>query len=151
MKQSMKQFAKYLLVGVLNTSVGYGIIFSCMYLLGLGAVISNALGYGIGMAVSYTVNRDFTFERNIKGGAAAPRFLLVALLAYGANLGMLLVLIRVAHIHEGVAQVLSSVVYVATSFLGNKFYVFRATAKLPKEILPLSAHKGLTKSGTDQR
>jgi len=125
----MKQFAKYLLVGVLNTSLGYAIIFSCMYLLGLGPVISNAAGYGIGMAISYALNRDFTFERQVKGRVTAARFVLVSLLAYSANLGMLLALIRGAYMHEGIAQVLAGIVYVVTSFLVNKFYVFRAPAE----------------------
>lgn len=121
----MRQFARYLLVGLLNTGLGYAIIFSCMYLLSLGPVISNAIGYGVGMMISYALNRDFTFKRQVKGRFTAARFVLVSLLAYSANLGMLLVLIGEAKMHEGVAQVLAGIVYVVTSFLVNKFYVFR--------------------------
>ncbi|WP_394789267.1 GtrA family protein [Rhodoferax sp.] len=125
----MKQLAKYLLVGVLNSGFGYAIIFSCMYLLHMRPEISNVIGYGFGMVISYALNRDFTFERVATGRSAAMRFIFVGLVAYSANLGMLLALIHYAHLHEGVAQVLAGGVYVATSFLIYKFYVFRAPAK----------------------
>jgi putative flippase GtrA len=128
----MKQFAKYLLVGLLNTGLGYAVIFSCMYLLGLGPVVSNGVGYGTGMAISYALNRNFTFVQQVNGRDTATRFVLVSLMAYSANLGMLLALIRGTHMHEGIAQVLAGIVYVVTSFFINKFYVFRA----PEESRP---------------
>jgi putative flippase GtrA len=58
----MKTFGRYLLVGLLNTGLGYAIIFGCMYGLGLSPVLSNALGYGLGMSISYFLNRSFTFR-----------------------------------------------------------------------------------------
>ncbi len=123
----MKQFAKYILVGLLNTSLGYALIFSCMYLLSLGPVISNVIGYGVGMIISYALNRNFTFERQVKCKGAAARFVLVSLLAYSANLVMLLVLIKEAKIHEGISQILAGIVYIVASFMLNKFYVFRVS------------------------
>jgi putative flippase GtrA len=122
----MMMFARYLLVGVLNTGVGYAIIFLCMYGLGLSPEISNALGYGLGMVISYTANRVFTFGNFPSTRATMLRFAMVNGVAYLANLGMLVLLVRGLGIHEGLSQVLAGGVYVVTSFLMNKHYVFRA-------------------------
>lgn len=121
----MIQFLKFMLVGTLNTALGYAVIFACMYLLGLSAVLSNVTGYLFGLTISYALNRSFTFKSTSKSKTELLRFLIVFLIAYLANLGVLLASIRYAGMHEGMAQVLAGAVYVATSFLMNKYYVFR--------------------------
>ena len=119
-------FARYLLVGLVNTGIGYLIIFSCMYGLKLSPELSNALGYGLGMVISYTLNRTFTFGNPPTTRAMALRFAVVNGIAYLFNLGMLVLLVRGLGLHAGLSQVLAGGVYVVTSFLVNKHYVFRA-------------------------
>jgi putative flippase GtrA len=120
----MKQLLKFALVGVLNTGVGYAVIFGCMYVLGLGAVLSNVLGYAVGLVVSYSLNRSFTFRSSGARRAEMIRFVAIFLLAYLANLGVLVLLIRRFAWHEGLAQVVAGVVYFGLSFVLNKYYVF---------------------------
>jgi putative flippase GtrA len=122
----MKQLLRFATVGVVNTGLGYAVIFACMYLAGFDAVVSNVLGYAVGLVVSYVLNRSYTFRSAGKAQAEIPRFLSIFLLAYLANLGTLLVLIRQAGMHEGVAQAVAGVVYFVLSFVLNKYYVFRA-------------------------
>jgi putative flippase GtrA len=124
----MNQFARFVMVGVLNTLLGYAVIFSCMYLAGLSAVASNMAGYLVGLTISYALNRSFTFKSTSTSKLEVARFLFVFAAAYLANLGVLVMLIRYAGVHEGVAQVLAGAVYVVTSFLMNKYYVFRGPA-----------------------
>lgn len=121
----MLQLAKYILVGAANTLLGYGIIFGCMYLLGLGAEISNLIGYTLGLVVSYLMHRNFTFQSTQKRQPEALRFVAVFAVAYLLNLGALMLLIHRLHVHEGVSQVIAGVVYIGGSFLMQKFYVFR--------------------------
>jgi putative flippase GtrA len=121
----MKIFAKYLLVGLLNTALGYAVIFGCMYLAGWSAILSNVAGYSAGLMISYALNRTFTFRSTAKSHSEIVRFLLVFLISYLSNLGVLWTLIHQAGIHEGVSQVLAGIVYVVTSFLMNRFYVFK--------------------------
>ena len=45
----MKQLLKFAMVGVLNTTLGYAVIFACMYVLGIDAVVSNVIGYAFGL------------------------------------------------------------------------------------------------------
>jgi len=125
-KESMRQLFSYAAVGVVNTGVGYGIIFTCMYLLGVGPVTSNVLGYSVGLVVSYLLNRAFTFRSPSVSKVEFLRFVSIVLLAYGANLAVLVFLIRHTEVHKALAQVLAGIVYFALSFLMNKYYVFAA-------------------------
>ena len=52
---------KYLLVGVLNTIVGFGLIFLLMWR-GFSPEISNIIGYAVGICFSFVMNKIFTFQ-----------------------------------------------------------------------------------------
>ena len=66
----------YLIVGVINTCVGYGIIFFALYC-SLMPELANALGYGIGFIVSYCLNKTFTFASSSSHKRDLPRFALL--------------------------------------------------------------------------
>lgn len=82
------QLARYGLVGLANTAIGYGLILLGLYL-GLGDYRANVLGYAVGLCFSFFANRRFTFDR--RGAASRAeigRFLLCFSIAYAANLGI---------------------------------------------------------------
>ena len=57
-----RTFLKFLLVGVINTLFGYGIMFGFYNLLGLDYWISSAANYFFGSTLSYFLNKHFTFR-----------------------------------------------------------------------------------------
>ena len=124
------QLARFLSVGVVNTLIGYAIIFFVMYVIELSPTVSNAIGYSTGIFLSFAMHRSITFKVN----STAPennrtrefvRFLLVFAIAYLANLFTLMYLINVLEIHKGLSQIGAGVVYVAISFVLSKNYVFK--------------------------
>ena len=119
------QFAKFLTVGVLNTVLGYFVIFSSMYLLGFSPELSNLLGYGVGLCSSYFLNRKYTFESVRVSREEILKFIFVFLIAYVSNLLVLMYLVHSSSLHDGVSQVVAGVFYVVISFLMNKYYVFK--------------------------
>ena len=121
----MKQFYRYLGVGVFMTVLGYGAIFFCMYVLHWGPFLSNIVIYAIAIVCSYFLNRNFTFESSGEWRPEALRFFGVFFLAYAANFGALKMLIG-AGVHEGVSQVIAGIFYVMISYVANKFHVFKA-------------------------
>lgn len=123
----MSQFIRFILVGIVNTGFGYGIIFTCMYLAELSPELSNVIGYMIALVASYFFHRGYTFRSKQKRKAEFIRFIFVFLVAYFANLATLIILVRVVDLHAGLSQVITGVVYVGVSYLLNKFYVFRST------------------------
>lgn len=127
----MKYFGRFLTVGLLNTLIGYCIIFACMYLAKLSPEVSNFIGYGVGLTISYSLNRKFTFNSNQNRRSEVIRFLVVFLVSYAANYAILLGLIHLLSLNPGVSQVLAGIAYVIASFFLNKYYVFNTkTASL---------------------
>lgn len=119
--------ARFLTVGVLNTLIGYGIIFFLMLIVGLSPILSNFLGYAAGLLLSYVLHRDFTFRVNQGRSFAFMRFTLVIMIAYLSNLGVLTALISLFDVHPVASQIVSGAVYVLVSFLLNKYCVFDGT------------------------
>ncbi|MFM0053588.1 GtrA family protein [Caballeronia grimmiae] len=89
------QFLKYLLVGGLNTAVSTAIIFS-LQAAGSGLVAANAIGYAVGIAVSFVLNSKFTFK-TATTRESALRFLVVVLVSYFCDLGTVLFTLRLTH------------------------------------------------------
>lgn len=126
----MRLLSRYLLVGVLNTALGYAIIFACMYLLNLSPVLSNMIGYAVGLTTSYTLNRTFTFKSKAASRPEIIKFLFVFVLSYGANMIFLVLFIDALKFHHGISQILAGVIYIAASFLLNKYYVFHRASNI---------------------
>jgi putative flippase GtrA len=115
---------RYLLVGCVNTSVGLGIIYFCMYVLGMNNTPANLLGYAVGLLVSFMLNRSWTFAH---AGAYAPallRFLAVLCVAYLANLLAVLVLADRMGVNRFVAQAAGTVPYTVVGYLGSRWFAF---------------------------
>lgn len=123
----MIRFSKFLIVGVANTGLGYAVIFACMYLAGLNPELSNAAGYAVGLIASYFLNRHFTFRSIQRRSTEFVRFAIVFLIAYTANLAVLIVLVRALAGHAGLSQVIAGIFYIGTAYILNKYYVFSAS------------------------
>ncbi len=66
MKLIDKKLGKFLIVGVINTLVGDGLMFLLYNLLGVSYWISSASNYVVGGIVSYFLNKYFTFQNKEK-------------------------------------------------------------------------------------
>lgn len=120
----LKYFLRFATVGVVNTLVGYAVIFLCMYGFDLSAIASNIIGYGVGLTTSFTLNRAYTFRSTAALGPQVFRFLVFFSLAYLVNLGVLIALIRYLSLGNGVAQVLAGAAYSIVFFLLSNYFVF---------------------------
>ena len=120
------QFAKFLGVGVANTLVALLVIYAAKWLLNFGDVAANAIGYGVGIFASFTLNRRWTFAHRGPQLPALAKFVLVALVAYGMNLITVMAAIHHAGLNAYLAQALGIPPYTLTSFLTSKYLVFRS-------------------------
>lgn len=117
------QFVKYNLVGVVNTLVGFTIIFLLMYM-GFSATLSNMLGYAMGTVVSYILNSKYTFVSSSSKQAVMVKFFMALALAYALNFMVLQVLLT--SVNPYLAQFGAAVVYTLSSFVMMKIYVFNS-------------------------
>ena len=114
---------RFLLVGVGNTVVGLAVIFAGKGLLRMGDVAANALGYAIGLTVSFTLNRAWTFRHGGPIGRSMVIFLLIQAVAYALNLVCVLGLIRHG-VDSYLAQALGVPPYTMVSYLGSRYLAF---------------------------
>ena len=122
---SLAQGVRFGAVGLVNTFSGLLVIYSLKYLAGTSDVKANAIGYAVGMLVSFSLNRRWTFAHRGAPSRSIVRFLAAMLVSYGVNLLTVLVALRGLGLNAYVAQVLGVVPFTITSFLLCKFWVFK--------------------------
>lgn len=132
-------FFRFILVGIVNTLVGYGVMFGLYNLAGLhtwgdaGYWISSAANYIVGSVVSFFLNKHFTFRNQEKGAGVVLRFVLNIsvcwLLAYGlakpavswALGGMGLG----GQLLGNLTMLFGSGLFVLLNYFGQRFFAFR--------------------------
>lgn len=118
----MKELGKYLLVGIINTGVGFGTIFLLVFL-GILPEIANLLGYIAGVLCSYIFNKTFTFQSKKKGDFLP--FVLSMGVAYIFNLLTFVLFFRGMAINVYTSQILAGAVYTLSGFILSKFFVWK--------------------------
>ena len=145
MKDFLKQFFdikfwKFILVGILNTIIGNGLMFVFYNFTPIkdivwGAVdgywISSALGYIIGSIVSYFLNKHFTFKNKEKGIKPALKFALnIAVcyfLAYGLAKPLMAWILSGQNqtVQSNIARLAGMCLFVAFNYIGQRFFAFK--------------------------
>jgi len=123
-RESIRMFLKYLLVGIINTIVGYVIIFSLMFV-AVPPEISNIIGYIMGVIVCYTLNKVYTFQSKDHPKREFPKFVLSLLTSYGLNFLTLILCIHIFKVNPYISQIISGAVYTISGFVFLKYFAFR--------------------------
>lgn len=118
---------RYGLAGVVNTLVGFSIIVALDVGLHLPAHLANAIGYAVGICVSFGLSKLFVFRDRQARPRAPVRYLVAVAIAFAVNQGVLS-LARWLAPHGAVfdiaAQGAAVVSYTGTLFLLSHFWVF---------------------------
>ncbi len=122
---------KFLLIGVVNTLVGMGVMFALYNLLHVGYWLSSAANYVVGSLLSFFLNRRFTFRDGEKGWKPFLRFVVQIavcyLLAYGLARPLAGRLLAGAGegARDNAAMLAGSVIFTGLNYLGQRFFTFR--------------------------
>jgi putative flippase GtrA len=92
-------------------------------------VVANATDYAAGVAISFSLARQWSFRRSRAWFGASARVVAVLALAYAANLAAVLCVIGWPRTNSYVGQVLGVPVYAGFSYIGLRCYVFPETGK----------------------
>lgn len=120
----VRQSLRFAAVGLVNTAIGLAAIYAVMFFFQTGPAIANAVGYVIGLAVSFILNRTWTFGSNRLVVQVLPKYLLVAAIAYLLNLGAVLAAISYFSVNPYLAQLLGIGIYTVCMFFGCRWFVF---------------------------
>ncbi len=118
-------FIGYATIGIVNSILGYSIIFASMYFFKLSPELSNFIGYGIGIFTAYILNRNFNFKSNVNFFKGYLKFLSSMIVSYLLNLLTVAVSFRIFKINPYLSQIFGGIVYFITGYSFSKFYVFK--------------------------
>lgn len=119
----LRQIGCFGLSGIANTALGLALILAAHQWLGMGLLGANLLGYGAGLALSFALNRNWTFADRGSVTQSAPRFAAVVAVGFGASLFVTSVLTSFGCAFV-VAQVLGLASYSVLTFMGFRHVVF---------------------------
>jgi putative flippase GtrA len=134
MKNNIKIFAKFLVVGVINTLIGYGIIFLCLNILNLSYAVSTSVGTLAGAINSFFMNRSFTFQNEQSIFKTVLPFAIVTaacyiIAYYFAKQGVLFVLedqnMFSQKMIDNIAILVGMCIYTLLNFFGQRLFVFK--------------------------
>jgi putative flippase GtrA len=140
MKEVIRQSLRFGTVGLVNTAIGLTAIYAVLYFFEAGPVVANAIGYAIGLVVSFSFNRSWTFGDTTSATKALPRYLILAAISYLLNLFTVVIGTRVFSIGPYIVQLVGLGTYTAAMFLGCRWFVFspvRSFRGASKNILAL--------------
>lgn len=119
------QAARYAVVGIINTAVGFSLILVLMAS-GLGDISANFFGYFLGIAVGFVLNGRWTFSHAKLTRVELIKYLTVVITAYLANL-LALLIVRDAFAFGSVAGQFAGVLaYAAVGFIGMRQLAFKS-------------------------
>ncbi|SMP71684.1 Putative flippase GtrA (transmembrane translocase of bactoprenol-linked glucose) [Novosphingobium panipatense] len=119
------QVARFLLVGMANTGLGYGIILVGLQG-GLGDYAANILGFVLGLPISYLLHRSLTFRaRTRRSLREASLYLCAFLTAFFANLAVVTAGLAIGYESSAVVQGAAIGSYAVVLFILTRFVVFR--------------------------
>nr|WP_314464610.1 GtrA family protein [uncultured Novosphingobium sp.] len=118
--------ARFVLVGLANTAIGYGLILGWLRA-GLGDYAANLAGFAMGLPISYALHRHLTFRaRHRASTAEALRYGAAFLVSYAANLGVIALGRAAGFERSALVQGLAICTYAGVLFVLTRITVFRA-------------------------
>ena len=127
-----KTTLKFLLVGIINTLVGNGVMFLLYNLCGVGYTLSTVANYVVGSIVSYFLNKYYTFKQNKKSCKEVLRFIITIIVCYAVAYGAAKPLAYLVFgglsetIKDNLAMLAGSGMFIVLNYFGQRFFAFKS-------------------------
>ncbi len=131
-RDELSYLGRYGSSGLLNTFVGFFIIFGLMGL-GFSPYIANIVGYLVGFVFSFILSKKFVFRSNGHYVSESIRYLIAFMICFFLNLAALK--FALLHVNGLLSQLIAAVVYSGTMYLFIRYFVFTdvVQARLPSK------------------
>ena len=127
-----KTFLKFIIVGIINTAVGAGVMFALYNIFNCSYWISSIMNYVVGSVVSFFLNKYFTFKSKAFSFKEVIYFIInIAVcffIAYGAAkpFAMYLLSSYSVSVQENTAMFIGMVLFTGLNYLAQRFIVFKS-------------------------
>lgn len=122
---------RYAGTGVINTIVGFIVIFSAMAL-GFSPIVSNVAGYAVGFMLGFVLSKTFVFRSNGHLVTESVRYLFAFVISFLFNLLVLRCSMSYLNFHAVASQVLAAVSYTLLMYILTRLFVFSAIKTINK-------------------
>ena len=120
-----EQFLRFAAVGAITTMVQYLVLWLGVARFAMPAALASAVGYALGVLISYCLNYVMTFRSTRSHVAAVPRYLAVFGIGWCINAGLMTLLVHGRDWNLWLAQVIATGVGLVWNFSGNRWWTFR--------------------------
>lgn len=124
----VRQFVKFTGVGGVSAIGHYGTLIGLVDGCGVAAVPASALGALIGALINYSLNHRFTFRSTQRHRDTVLKFAVVAGVGLLLNTLFMWTAVDLLALHYLLGQVVTTVLVMFWSFLGNRYWTFHADA-----------------------
>lgn len=125
MRTELQTIRRFILVGILNTAIGYSFILLGLWA-GAGDYLANAIGFSLGLPISYILHRTWTFRAQRSASISeGVRYLAAFLVSYGFNLGVVTAGRLAGYPENPVVQAIAICTYAAVFYVMSRVAVFR--------------------------
>lgn len=125
MQSEFVMIRRFILVGILNTGIGYSFILLALWA-GAGDYLANMIGFCLGLPISYTLHRLWTFRpQHTATAAEIIRYLAAFAISYGFNLGVITAGRLAGYPENPLVQGLAICTYAAVFYVISRLLVFR--------------------------
>ncbi len=126
-----KTFLKFIIVGIVNTAVGAGVMFALYNVFHCSYWISSIMNYVVGSIVSFFLNKYFTFKSKVFSLREVVYFIInIAVcffIAYGVAKPFAVYLLSgySVRVQENTAMFIGMVLFTGLNYLAQRFIVFK--------------------------
>lgn len=119
-----KEIIRYLIAGLINTLLGYGVFISFVFFMNFNPYYANGLGYCIALCVAFLLNKYYVFNKKETNIYHVIRFLITFLIAFIINLIILFVCLDFLELNSALGQIFAMLSYTVSFYIFNKYIVF---------------------------
>lgn len=120
-------FLQFSIVGSACFLLQLALLVTFVEALGLSPVVASGCGYVIAAIGNYLANRTFTFQSHVRHGAAAPRFVVLAISGLLLNMAAMALLLRVGVAPYVVAQIITTGLVLVWNYWWSAKWVYTAS------------------------
>ena len=123
------QLVRFGIVGSAGFVVNIAVYALCVHALAIDYHVAAVIAWTVAVINNFVLNRHWTFDAGDgRASFQAPRFFFVSLIALGASLLMLMLLVEIVGLQKVPAQAIAVAASMPLNFLGNKLWSFSAGA-----------------------
>ena len=127
------QLVRFSLVGASGYVINLAVYSTLVFALGVHYLVAAALAFCVAVTNNFLLNRYWTFKATTgRMTFQAPRFVIVSLIALGANLVVLELLVGALGTHKIVGQAAAILAATPLNFVGNKLWSFSGRSLRPR-------------------